>query len=57
MPDDLVVIERLDLPVGAKCATAAFIGLAEALGCALLTADARLAASPGPRCEIQVLGC
>lgn len=35
---------------------AAYIGLAEVLGCALLTADARLAAAPGPLCEIRVLG-
>ncbi len=35
---------------------AANVGLAEALGCALLTADARLAAAPGPRCEVQVPG-
>lgn len=34
---------------------AAYVGLAEALGCALLTADARLAASPGPRCEIRIV--
>ncbi len=34
---------------------AAYIGLAEALGCALLTADARLATAPGPRCEIRIL--
>ncbi len=34
---------------------AAYIGLAEALGCALVTADARLASAPGPRCEIRVV--
>ena len=34
---------------------AAYIGLAEALGCPLLTADGRLASAPGPRCEIQVI--
>lgn len=34
---------------------AAYIGLAEALGCVLLTADARLATAPGPRCEIWIL--
>ncbi len=33
----------------------AYIGLAELLGCALLTADARLASAPGPRCEIRVI--
>lgn len=34
---------------------AAYIALAEALGCALLTADARLAKAPGPRCAIRLL--
>ena len=34
---------------------AVYVALAESLGCALLTADARLAAAPGPRCKIQVL--
>ena len=34
---------------------AADIGLAEALGCALLTADARLAAAPGTRCQILLV--
>lgn len=35
---------------------AAYIGLAEALNCELVTADARLAAAPGPRCEIRIVG-
>lgn len=34
---------------------AAYIGLAEALGCPLLTGDARLVAAPGPRCEVRLL--
>ena len=34
---------------------ALYVALAESLGCALLTADARLAQAPGPRCEIRVL--
>jgi predicted nucleic acid-binding protein len=34
---------------------AAYIGLAEALDCVLLTADERLARAPGTRCQIQVL--
>lgn len=34
---------------------AAYIRLAEALGCALLTADVRLAKAPGLRCEVRVL--
>lgn len=35
---------------------ASYVALAEALGCPLVTADARLAAAPGARCEIVVLG-
>ena len=30
-------------------------GLAETLACALLTVDAKLAATPGPRCPIEVI--
>lgn len=34
---------------------AAYIGLAEALNCELVTADARLAQAPGPRCQIRII--
>ena len=34
---------------------AAYVALAEALDCPLLTADARLAAAPGPSCPITVV--
>lgn len=34
---------------------AAYIALAEQLGCTLVTCDARLAASSGPRCAIDVI--
>lgn len=34
---------------------AAYVALAEALDCPLLTADARLAAAPGPDCPITVV--
>jgi predicted nucleic acid-binding protein len=34
---------------------ASYVALAEALACELLTADARLARSPGPRCAITVV--
>jgi predicted nucleic acid-binding protein len=34
---------------------AMYVALAEALGCELLTADARLARASGPRCPIRVL--
>ena len=34
---------------------ASYVALAEALACELLTADGRLARSPGPRCAITVV--
>ena len=34
---------------------AVYVALAESLDCPLLTVDARLARSPGPRCEFRVL--
>jgi predicted nucleic acid-binding protein len=34
---------------------ATYVALAEALGCALVTADARLARAPGPTCSITVV--
>lgn len=35
---------------------AAYVALAEIMGIVLLTADARLAAAPGTRCEVELLG-
>lgn len=35
---------------------AAYVALAESLGAALLTCDARLGAASGVRCEVEVLG-
>ena len=35
---------------------AAYVALAELIEAPLLTADAKLAATPGPACEIEVLG-
>lgn len=34
---------------------AAYVALAEALGCRLVTADARLARAPGVRCEVELV--
>ncbi len=34
---------------------AAYVALAEALGCALATADGRLARAPGPSCPVTVI--
>lgn len=36
------------------CYDAAYVALAEALGCVLLTADSRLASAPGPQCEVEL---
>jgi len=34
---------------------AAYVALAEILGCELLTGDARLAKAPGPKCPVRLL--
>jgi predicted nucleic acid-binding protein len=34
---------------------ATYVALAEGLGCELVTADARLAQAPGPRCSITIV--
>jgi predicted nucleic acid-binding protein len=34
---------------------ALYVALAEALGCALVTGDVRLASAPGPTCEIRAI--
>ena len=34
---------------------ACYVALAEALDCALLTADAKLAKAPGPRCAFELV--
>jgi predicted nucleic acid-binding protein len=34
---------------------AAYVALAELLGCELLTGDARLAKAPGPKCPVRLL--
>lgn len=34
---------------------AAYVPLAETLGCDLVTADRRLAGAPGPRCRVRLL--
>lgn len=35
----------------------AYVALAEALDCPLVTGDARVARANGPRCEIELIDC
>ncbi len=44
-----------DLRANVTAYDATYVALAEVLGCALLTADQRLAHAPGPRCVIRLL--
>lgn len=62
---DLPVQRAPHLPFLARCwelrasltaHDAAYVALAEALDVSLLTADARLARAPGPRCTVELLG-
>ncbi|MFI6578687.1 type II toxin-antitoxin system VapC family toxin [Nocardiopsis sp. NPDC050513] len=55
---DLVggVADRIwDLRSNLTSYDAAYVAVAEALDCALVTGDARLAAAPGLRCEVRVI--
>jgi predicted nucleic acid-binding protein len=50
------MLERMwELRHNVSAYDAAYIALAEALGCHLLTADRRLAAADGPRCTIELV--
>jgi predicted nucleic acid-binding protein len=51
------LLERMwDLRSSIRPADAAYVALAEAFEATLITADARLARAPGPRCSIEVFG-
>ena len=64
--DDLLALPLTRFPVGAlmkrayelranvTAYDAAYVALAEALACPLVTGDARLARAPGVRCEVEV---
>lgn len=52
----LMLVERCwELRANLTPYDAAYVALAEACDAPLLTADARLAAAPGPRCRIEVI--
>ena len=44
-----------ELRANLTASDAAYVALAELLGCGLLTGDGRLANAPGPRCTIRLL--
>jgi predicted nucleic acid-binding protein len=44
-----------ELRVNVTAYEAAYVALAEALGCEMVTGDERLSKAPGPRCRIRVL--
>lgn len=49
-------IARIDELAGNVTAyDAAYVALAESLGCPLLTADRRLANAPGPQCDFELI--
>lgn len=51
-----VVCDRVwQLRDNLTCYDASYVAVAEALDCALVTGDVRLAAAPGLRCEVRVL--
>jgi len=55
-PTRLFLRRAYELRANLTAYDAAYIALAEALGCAFVTADRRLARVPGPRCVIRVIG-
>lgn len=48
------ILDRVQ-PIDVTADDAAYVVLAESYGCALLTADRRRAATPGPTCTVTVL--
>jgi len=43
------------LPLMRRAYDAAYVALAEILGCELVTGDAKLAKAPGPKCPVRLL--
>lgn len=55
VPTRRLVRRAIELRANVSAYDACYVALAEALECELLTADERLAATPGQRCAIRVL--
>ncbi|MEB3062457.1 type II toxin-antitoxin system VapC family toxin [[Mycobacterium] zoologicum] len=56
VPTRRLVRRAVELRANVSAYDGCYVALAEALKCELLTADGRLAAAPGPRCTIRVIG-
>lgn len=56
MPIDAMIGRICELRHNLTAYDASYVALAEALGARLVTRDVRLAAAPGTRCEIVVVG-
>jgi predicted nucleic acid-binding protein len=54
-PTSLVLARCWQLRDNVTAYDACYVALAESLGCALLTADARLGRAPGPACPVEVI--
>jgi predicted nucleic acid-binding protein len=55
LPTGPTMIRAFELRANVTPYDAAYVALAESLGYTLVTADARLARSPGVRCRVDVL--
>lgn len=55
VPTRRLIWRAAELRANVSAYDACYVALAEMLGCELLTGDARLAASTGPRCSIRLL--
>ena len=53
-PAGRLMVRAFELRANLTAYDAAYVALAEGLGCPLVTADARLARAPNVRCEIEV---
>ncbi len=54
-PTGPLMVRAYELRANVTPYDAAYVGLAESLGCTLLTADARLSRAPGIRCNVELI--